>query len=123
MKRKKILYWTSTALVAIGVIVSGFLYFTSEQMIAEFKHFGFPDYFRMEMGTAKIFGGLAIILPMISSRIKQWAYAGLGITFISAIVTHSAVGDSFITLIGPFVFLILLIVSNLNCDKLNGTNA
>jgi uncharacterized membrane protein len=122
MKRKRILYWTTTTLVAFGVIVSGFLYFTSQQMFDEFKHFGFPDYFRMELGTAKIFGGLAIILPMISTRIKEWAYAGLGICFISALITHSAVGDPAISLIGPFIFLILLIVSYLNYENLNGSH-
>jgi hypothetical protein len=121
MKRKKIIYWTSTTLVALGVITSGFLYFTSPMMIAEFKHFGFPYYFRMELGTAKIFGGFALLLPMIPSKIKEWAYAGLGITFISAIIAHSAVGDGFATLIGPFFFLFLLIVSYLNCEKTNGT--
>lgn len=122
MKRKKNIYWASTALVAFGVIASGFLYFTSQQMIDEFKHFGFPDYFRMELGTAKIFGGLTIILPMISRRIKEWAYAGFGITFISAMITHSAVGDPFASIIGPFVFLILLIVSYLNYEKTIGSN-
>jgi hypothetical protein len=76
----------------------------------------------MELGTAKIFGGLAIVLPMISRQIKEWAYAGLGICFISALITHNAVGDPFISLIGPFIFLILLIISYLNLEKLNGKN-
>lgn len=122
MKKNKIIYWSTTALVAFGVITSGILYFTSQQMIDEFKHFGFPNYFRMELGTAKILGGLAIILPKISRQIKEWAYAGLGICFISALITHSAVNDPFIALIGPFIFLILLIVSYINLEKLNGQN-
>lgn len=122
MKKNKIIYWSTTALVAFGVITSGFLYFTSQQMIDEFKHFGFPNYFRMELGTAKILGGLAIILPKISNRIKEWAYAGLGICFISALITHSAVRDPFIALIGPFIFLILLIISYINLEILNEKN-
>lgn len=121
MKREKIIYWTSTSLVALAAMASGFLYLTSPQMVAEFKHFGFPDYFRMELGTAKIFGGLAILLPMIPGKIKEWAYAGLGITFISALVTHSAVGDRITTLIGPSLFLILLTASYFNCEKTNGS--
>lgn len=122
MNRKRILYWSTTSLVAVGVVASGFLYFTSQQMIDEFNHFGFPDYFRMELGMAKIFGGLALILPMISIRIKEWAYFGLGICFISAVITHSAVGDPFVTLLGPIIFLILHIFSYLNWEKVNGRN-
>lgn len=125
MERTKTVYWICTALVSLGVLASGTMYFVSPQMTEEFKHFGFPDYFRKELGFAKIIAGIVLITPAASllntkwgDRFKEWAYAGLGITFISAIITHSAVGDGLKSLIGPAVFFILLEVSNRHWKKM-----
>ena len=46
-----------------------------------------------------------------------WAYAGFGITFISAFVAHYCSGDSLARSLDPIVFLIVLAVSNLYFHK------
>lgn len=70
---------------------SGYMYFTSPFMIGVFKHLELPDYFRVELGALKVLGSLAILIPAIPARIKEWAYFGFGITFLSGTIAHMAV--------------------------------
>ena len=111
MKTNKIIYWTSTGLMSAMMLMAGIMYFVSAEVKQEFAHSGFPDFFREELGAAKIIAALALILPMIPARIKEWAYAGLGIVLISAIYTHVSLGDSADKLGGPIFACILLFAS------------
>ena len=79
---------------------------------------GFPDYLRIELAIANILGSFAIILPMVSGQIKEWAYAGFAITFISATTAHIAV-EGVSAAISPLVSLLFLIISYVYYAKLN----
>lgn len=116
MKRTQIIYWTTTALVALQAGLAGIMYFTNPEVATGFAHLGFPDYFRWELGIAKLTGALAILLPMVPLRVKEWAYAGLGIVFLSAFVAHTAV-DGITTAIAPVISLVLLVVSYVHLHK------
>ena len=98
----KYLYWGSTGLLALFMLASGVLYFTAESMAANFARLGFPDYFRVQLGVAKVLGAL----PLPRS-LKEWTYAGFGISFVSAIVAHTAVGDPLTSVVPPLVALFL----------------
>jgi len=122
MKRDKIIYWASTGIISGMMLMSAFMYFTDPKVVEGFKLMGFPDYFRIELGTAKLLGALALIIPQIPARVKEWAYAGFGINFISAAITHVAIGDApGITM--PLVLLALLIISNIFFHKLKNIAA
>jgi len=58
-----------------------------------FIHSGFPDYFRLELGIAKFLGAIALILPWTPDEIKEVAYAGFTITFVSKFIDHLSRGD------------------------------
>lgn len=118
MKKEKTIYWITTSLVALNGVIAGIMYFASPMISAEFKHLGFPDYLRVELATAKLIGAFVLILPMISNRLKEWAYAGFAITFISATVAHVMV-EALSTAISPIISLILLIISYVYFTKLN----
>ena len=118
MKRDKKIYWIATSLVALSGLMAGIMYFESHYIGREFKHLGFPDYFRIELAIANIFGSFAIILPMVSGQIKEWAYAGFAITFISAATAHIAV-EGVSAAISPLVSLSFLIISYVYFTKLN----
>lgn len=111
MKKNKIIFWTTTAVVAGMMLFSGFLYLSSEELKVAFVHLGFPDYFRIELGLAKIIGAILLLTPTIPSIFRLFAYFGFGLTFASAIVAHLASGDPVNVVIPPFVFLVLLVVS------------
>jgi len=73
-----------------------------------------PQYFKIELTTAKILGVLAFLIPNVPFKIKEFAYFGFGITLISASIAHFARGDarlSVLLVIDPLFFLSLLIVS------------
>ena len=118
MNPNKILYWVPTALVSAMMLMSAFMYFTKPEMAEAFKHLGFPDFFRVELGTAKILGVAALLIPMVPARIKEWAYFGFALVFFSAVLAHNNVGDN-VTM--PLVALALLVVSYVYYHKLNDT--
>jgi hypothetical protein len=84
-----------------------------------FAHLGLPNWFRIELTVAKILGALALLIPTIPNRIKEFAYCGFAITLISAIIAHSSSGDG-ISSLDPLVFLAILIVSYLYYYKAQG---
>lgn len=113
------LVWTyriSTGVVALMMLFSVFLYFTSAEVKGSFAHLGFPDYFRVELGIAKFLGVLALVLPQ-AGRLKEWAYAGFAITFVSAFLAHQQSGDPVSAMAAPLVFLAILLVSYVSGRK------
>ncbi|HMI04147.1 MAG TPA: DoxX family protein [Pedobacter sp.] len=118
MKTIKISYWASTAIVALMMIYSAYAYLTEPMMDQAFQHLGFPAYFRVELAVAKIIGALLLLAP-VASRFKEWAYAGFGITFVSALVAHTMSGDPVSARIMPVVFLLLLAASYYSYKKLH----
>lgn len=60
-------------------------------MSGAFAGLGFTeDYFRIELGIAKIVGSLALIIPFTPKILKNLAYAGFTINLVSAIIAHIA---------------------------------
>ncbi|WP_339865555.1 DoxX family protein [uncultured Algoriphagus sp.] len=114
----KIIYWTATGLVGLMMLFSAYAYFTDPNVSAEFTAMGFKDFFRIELGIAKILGALVLLIPAAPKLIKEWAYAGFGITFISAFIAHSANGDPVSAMIMPLVALGLLAVSRIFQSKI-----
>ncbi|MDP1746601.1 MAG: DoxX family protein [Bacteroidota bacterium] len=121
MKKMKITYWTSTAIVALMMTFSAYSYFTNPIVKEGFQHLGFPDYFRVELAMAKLIGAVLLLIP-IHQRIKEWTYAGFTIIFISAFIAHSASGDPTQNSIMPVVFLILLSMSYFTYHKMQTAN-
>jgi hypothetical protein len=108
-KTTKITYWASTGIVSLMMTMSAYMYFTAPDIAAKFNQMGFHDWFRLELGTAKILGAIILLAP-VAARLKEWAYAGFTITFISAAIAHYSVGEG-PQAIAPLVFLAILMVS------------
>jgi hypothetical protein len=117
-KINKIIYWATTGIIMAMILFSAFGYFTNPDMKAAFVHLGFPDYFRIELGILKVLGAFILILPMVSNKIKSFAYFGFALTFISAFIAHIASGDPISVAIMPIIFLIILAVSSLFSHKI-----
>lgn len=111
MKKNEITYWTTTGIVAAIMLWSAFNFSFNEEMKAGFAHLGLPGWFRIELTVAKVLGALALLIPMIPSRIKEFAYFGFALTIISASIAHLSSGDGILPGLEPLVFLAILIVS------------
>ncbi len=117
MKKTKIVYWTVTGIIGAVMLFSAYGYLTNEEMKSGFVHLGFPSYFRIELAIAKIIGTLVLLIPFIPKRIKDVAYAGFAITFISAFIAHTSNGDPLSVAIIPLIFLGILGMSFIYNDK------
>ena len=117
MKKNKIIYWTTTGIVAAIMLWSAFNFSFNEEMKGAFAHLGLPGWFRIELTVAKILGVLALLIPMMPNRIKEFAYFGFALTIISASIAHLSSGDGILHGLEPLVFLGILIVSYLYYHK------
>ena len=118
MKTNKIIYWATTGLLGAAMLFTAFNYFTNQEMKAAFVHLGFPAYFRVELAIAKIIGTLLLLLPFVNKELKDMAYVGFAITFVSAFIAHTSSGDPLSVAIMPLIFLGLLVVSLIYGNKL-----
>ncbi|MGH1365027.1 MAG: DoxX family protein [Calditrichia bacterium] len=115
----KAIYWASTSLVALMIFVSAMTYLFHKGTIDGVKELGFPDFFRVQLAVLKIIGVAMLVLPQMPLQVKEWAYAGIGLFYITAIVAHSAHGDPIaLSLISVFFFA-LLVVSNVYLHKMS----
>ncbi len=117
MKTTKFFYWASTSIITLMMLFSGYSYF-GPLGIEGFQKMGFPDFFRIELGVAKILGALVLILPFVPKFFKDFAYAGFAITFISASIAHFTNGDPILNGIMPLLFLGILSISYFSFHKL-----
>src|SRR5712675_891206 len=77
MKRARIIYWITTGMVCSVMVFSAINFNLKNPvgpMKGAFHHLGLPDYFKIELTTAKILGVLALLIPNISPKIKEFAY-------------------------------------------------
>src|SRR6266851_3042357 len=109
---KKTAYWISTIFVAFIMTSSGVLALThAPAMMKALAHLGYPAYFSNLLGVAKLSGVCVLLVPGWA-RLKEWAYAGFGITILSASYSHLLSGDGFQAL-EPLITLVALAASYL----------
>lgn len=57
-----------------------------------FKRLGYPPYLLVFLGTAKILGVVAVLVPGFP-RIKEWGFAGLTFDVTGALYSHLSIAD------------------------------
>jgi len=119
MKTNKIIYWTSTTVIFLFDAVMPALTSHLPLAVESIKHLGYPDYFRVQLTIFKVIGGLLLITPKVPARMKEWAYVGFAINFISASVAHTMVDGFGFFMIMPLIILGILILSYVSYHKLN----
>lgn len=122
MTKDKAIYWIATGVVCSVMVFSAINFNLRNPlgpMKGAFAHLGFPDYFRIELTAAKTLGVLALLIPSIPLKAKEFAYFGFAITLISASIAHFASGDPLLFVIDPLLFLGALVTSYVYFNKLN----
>lgn len=110
-KRNKIIYWTATIFLSLGMLAGGI-----QQMLQIGGYneivtkLGYPLYLLSIIGTWKILGVIAILIPKFQ-LLKEWAYAGFFFVMTGAAISHLAVGQPFVEAIPPLVLLVAVILS------------
>lgn len=118
MRSTKIAFWAATTFIFLFEGVMPALTFNTELAKEGVRHLGYPEYFGGLLVICKILGCLILILPMIGSKVKEWAYAGFTFNFLFAAASHSIVDGADIQSIFPLFILSILIVSYFSYHKL-----
>ncbi len=118
LKKYKVYFWISTGFIFLmeGVMPA----LTSQTELAKegISHLGYPQYFGNALVIFKVLGVLALIIPNLPKRIKEWAYAGFVFDFLFASISHGVVdGINFQTFL-PLIVLLILMVSYVNYNRL-----
>lgn len=118
MKKAKIIFWTTTILIFLfeGVMPA----LTSQTELAKegIRHLGYPEYFGNALVVFKILGVLALVIPQVPNRIKEWAYAGFAFDFIFASISHFAVDGFDFQGFFPLIILAILMTSYIYHHKI-----
>lgn len=110
-KRNKIIYWIFTAWLALGLVSTGLVQLLkTEDEVSNITKLGYPVYFLSIVGTWKILGAAAVLMPKLA-LIKEWAYAGIFFVCSGATLSRMAAGDPVSAMLPSLLLLALTVIS------------
>jgi len=117
MQKEKRIYWIITV-IGMALIVLPSYFAPRAYLIESIHRLGFPAYFNLELDICKIVGAVIILIPAISSRLKEWAYVAFGILLLSASLGHW-LADGAAKGMAPLIPFAILCVSYYYFRKIN----
>lgn len=92
MKKTNILYWTFTVLFALIMLSTAVpnVMMSADSIALIHTKLGYPEYFIMFVGIAKIVGVIGILIPGYP-LVREWSYAGLFFDLSAATASGIAV--------------------------------
>ncbi len=118
MKTNKIIYWATAGFFFLFQGVMPALTSQTEMGKQGISHLGYPVYFGFMLMVFKVVGSLALIVPQVPSRIKEWAYGCFFIELIMVFWSNVAVDGFSAMSLFPLVILAVLAVSYVYYHKL-----
>jgi hypothetical protein len=112
-KKAKITFWISTGLLAL-FILPGIFFMNSKLAMEGAQLLKVPEWLRIEVGIAHFIAALILIIPFFGKRIKEWAYVGLAIEYISATIAHCAIEGVNLPSFSPLILFTILVISYLS---------
>jgi hypothetical protein len=110
-KRNKIIYWIATVWLALGMVSTGAVQLLRmPEEVENLGKLGYPPYFLTILGTWKVLGVVAILIPR-TPLLKEWAYAGFFFAMSGATISRIAVGDPLSEVIPSVLLLALTMLS------------
>ncbi len=103
-----IVFWIVTALFCAELIFTAYWEWFAPQAAESFARLGFPAAsFRLELSIAKVLGVLALLVPAVPARLKEWAYAGFAFNLLSAWIAHASIHDLHVAFVPSTITLLL----------------
>ena len=89
LKTTRIIYWIITLLLFLLLVFLAFSAW-SQQSTENMAHVGLSDATRLQyiIAYAPAVGIVTIVIPQISNRLKERAYAGLSFVYLGAFIAH-----------------------------------
>lgn len=108
--RLRIFYWIATILFALWLVGDGLGgVLQVEAGKTSLAHLGYPMYFLLITGFAKLCAAVAIVQTRYTT-IKEWAYAGYAFNCLGAFLSRAFVGDNFALVLLPLIFLGIMFI-------------
>ncbi|MDD2314556.1 MAG: DoxX family protein [Proteiniphilum sp.] len=115
-----IIFWVATTIIILfeGVMPLSTVIFSPENVNAGTKPLGYPDYFAYSLIVCKVLGVIAISVPQIPGKLKEWAYAGFTFSLIFAFISHAIVDKNIGFMLLPLIILGILTLSYIYNPKI-----
>ncbi len=107
------IYWMSNSVISLLTLVSALSYFFHKATIDGVVELGFPNFFRVQLGVLKVAAAVVLVLPYFPDYAKEWAYAGIGLFLVTAMVAHTANKDPIALSLISLAAFIILAISNI----------
>ncbi|MCB0769118.1 MAG: DoxX family protein [Flavobacteriales bacterium] len=119
MKGLNTTYWIITGLFSAFMVFSsmGGITLHEQAVVMLHDHLGYPLYFIRLISVAKVLGAVAILLPFVPPRVKEWAYFGFFIDLFAGMLSFIAVGDPVSGWAPMLLFIAVLIAAYLVYHK------
>lgn len=108
MKNSTTLYWIAKGFISFFMLFSAWFSYSHAK---DLQLLGFPDYFRIELVTAKVIGAILLLIPQVPLRVKEWIYAGFCIAMISAFIAHICSHDPVSKIVFVLVDFMLILLA------------
>lgn len=109
--RDKIIYWVSTAWLALGMLSTGIVQLIkTKEEVNNITHLGYPAYLLTILAIWKILGVITVLIPKFA-LLKEWAYAGFFFAMSGAVVSHIISGNPIAKIFPALLLLVLTIIS------------
>ncbi len=117
-KSIRIAYYVSTVILSLAFLYGGYSEIIRDQASVELMvHLGYPFYLLTILGVAKILAVIGI-WQKFSPALREWAYAGIVIDIVGAVVSMIAVGDKLPMIIPAVIALAITLTSYFSWKKM-----
>jgi putative oxidoreductase len=100
-----VLLWLLQILMAVAFVLIGVVKFADPSWARNFARWGYPEGFYMVIGVLEAAGGLALLVP----RLTSYTAAMLGVIMIAASLTHWLHGEM-ARVTPPLMYLAVLVI-------------
>ncbi|MBK8501316.1 MAG: DoxX family protein [Saprospiraceae bacterium] len=123
MKRVKTSFWITALIITLWFGIGPLFAYDDPTSVKVIMHLGYPVYFPLMLTCFKVLGVIAIVIPKIPNRIKEWAYAGFAIDLICASIGFIVIDGFIAELLLPITAFTIVIINYFCFSKIQYSNA
>ncbi|MBO9562136.1 MAG: DoxX family protein [Niastella sp.] len=119
MKKYKVVFWLTAGIMMLWFGIGPLFAYDDPDSLQVIQRLGYPLYFSPMLTCFKVLGVIAVVVPLVPDRLKEWAYAGFGIDLICAIIGFLVVdGFGSAEVFLPVTALFIVVLNYFAFDKL-----
>ncbi|BBI33807.1 DoxX family protein [Cohnella abietis] len=101
-------------ILGLGFLLFGLAKFGSKKLVEEFKHYGYPSWFRVFTGLLELVSAVLVIAGIWNKTLAAWGALLIAVTMLGAIFTHVKMKEPSNKQLMPFILLVIAVVIIVN---------